>query len=201
MGAMGVMGGTFDPVHYGHLLIAEEARIQFGLDRIIFVTAGRPPHKKDYVVSDAEHRYAMVALATASNPFFECSRMEMDRPGPSYTVDTIETLRSALAPETSLYLITGADAIGEILTWHEPRRIVSMCKLIAAHRPGYNLGKLKSRLPKEISDQVIFLETPGVYVSSTELRARVRESRSIKYMTPEPVEAYIHKHALYKDIK
>ncbi|MDO8586602.1 MAG: nicotinate-nucleotide adenylyltransferase [Armatimonadota bacterium] len=197
MSAIGIVGGAFDPVHYGHLIIAEESRLEFGLDKVYFVPAGIPPHKKDYEVSGAEHRYAMTLLATQSNPFFECPRMEIERPGPSFTVDTIEQFHDEMGEDTDLYFITGADAILEILTWHEPHRLLSMCKLIAATRPGYNLDELHERLPREFVEQTIFLETPGVHISSTELRNRVRNGKSIKYMLPEPVEAYIYSHGLY----
>jgi len=198
MAAIGIVGGTFDPIHYGHLIIAEEARVTFGLNKVLFVTAGQPPHKKDYQVSDVEHRYALALLATASNRYFECSRMEIERPGPSFSVDTVKAVTETVEQGTSVYFITGADAILEILTWHEPDVLRSMCKFIAATRPGYDLNELKERLPKEYMDQIVFLETPGVHISSTEIRARVRDSRTIKYMVPESVEQYIHKHGLYR---
>lgn len=198
MAAIGIVGGTFDPIHYGHLIIAEESRLEFGLEKVFFVPAGVPPHKKDYEVSDAEHRYTMTLLATRSNPFFECVRMEIERPGPSFTVDTIKRFREEIDAGTELYFITGADAILEILTWHEPHRLRSMCKFIAATRPGYNLEEVTERLPPEFVEQTIFLETPGVHISSTDLRNRVRTGRSIKYMLPETVEEYIYAHELYR---
>jgi nicotinate-nucleotide adenylyltransferase len=198
LAAIGIMGGTFDPVHYGHLIIAEESRREFGLDKVFFVTAGDPPHKKDYAVSDAGHRRAMTVLAISSNPFFECSDVEMQRSGPSYSVDTIEQFRNMMVNGTEFYFITGADAILEILTWHEPHRLRSMCKFIAATRPGYRLKELRQRLPAEFMDQITFLETPGVHISSTDLRQRVRVGRSIKYMVPESVESYIYSHNLYR---
>ena len=197
MRAIGIMGGTFDPIHYGHLIIAEEARAIFDLERVIFIPAGQPAHKKDYEVSSAEHRYAMTLLATAINPYFECSRIEMERPGPSYAVDTIEQLLGIYGKESRLYFITGADAILEILTWHEPHRLKSMCKFIAATRPGYDLASLKTRLPKDFLDQIEFLEAPGVNISSTGIRLRVRDNISISYMTPNSVVKYIHKHGFY----
>jgi len=198
LAAIGIMGGTFDPIHYGHLIIAEESRTVFRLDRVLFVTAGQPAHKKDYLVSDAEHRYSMTVLATSGNPFFECSRMEIERMGPSYAVDTVRQVRQDVGADAEMFFITGADAILEILTWHEPHRLRSMCKFIAATRPGYSLDELKSRLPTEFLDQIIFLETPGVHISSSDLRQRVRECRSIRYMVPEAVEDYIQEHTLYK---
>ena len=197
MRAIGIMGGTFDPVHYGHLIIAEEARGRFGLERVIFIPAGQPAHKKDYEVSPAEHRYAMALLATASNPCFECSRIEIERPGPSYAVDTLEQLREIYGRDAALYFITGVDAILEILTWHEPRRLKSMCRFIAATRPGYDPSALRERLPAEFLHQIEFLEAPGVNISSTEIRKRARNGLSITYMVTEAVEQYIHKHRLY----
>jgi len=195
------MGGTFDPVHYGHLIIAEESRRVFQLDRVIFVPAGIPPHKKPYEVTAAEHRYAMTIIATASNPNFTCSRMEVDRPGPSYSIDTIREVRAANPAGTRIYFITGADAIAEILTWHKHRELTSLCKFIAATRPGFDLEELKHRLPQEYLDQIVFLEVPGVHISSTELRQRVAQGHSIKYMVPEQVETYIEKHGLYRPTK
>lgn len=192
------MGGTFDPIHYGHLIIAEESRREFCLDKVIFVPAGEPPHKKDYQVSSVEHRYALTVLATASHPDFVCSRTEIERPGPSYSIDTIRQIKESHPSGTKIYFITGADAMAEILTWHEHDKLKSICKFIAATRPGYNLAELKDRLPPDYLDQVIFLEVPGVQISSTELRARVAVGNPIKYMVPEAVEIYIEKHGLYR---
>jgi nicotinate-nucleotide adenylyltransferase len=196
--AIGIMGGTFDPIHYGHLIIGEEPRRRFGLEKVIFVPAGDPPHKKDYDVSAKEHRYAMTVLATASHPDFECSRMEMDRPGPSYSVDTIRQIKRDYGTDMQVYFITGADAILEILTWHEHDKLKSLCKFIAATRPGYDLDELKHRVPKDYLDQTVFLEVPGVHISSTDLRARIAEGEPIKYMVPESIEAYILKSGLYR---
>lgn len=197
MRAIGIMGGTFDPIHYGHLIIADEARARFGLERVIFIPAGEPAHKKDYEVSPAEHRYSMALLATATNPHFECSRIEIERPGPSYAVDTLEQLRGVFGENARLYFITGADAILEILTWHEPNRLKCMCTFIAATRSGYNLSSLKTRLPEDFLDQIEFLEAPDVHISSTEIRSRVRDKLSISNMTPKSVIQYIQKHGLY----
>ena len=198
MAAIGIVGGTFDPIHYGHLIIGEESRIEFELEKVLFVTASDPPHKKDYDVSDVEHRYAMTLLATASNPSFEGSGVEVERAGPSYTVDTVAHFRETIGEGAELYFITGVDAILELLTWHEPHRLPSMCKLVAATRPGYDLGNVRNRLPAEFVDQIIFLETPGVHISSTDLRLRVRNGKSIRYMVPESVESYIETHRLYR---
>lgn len=198
MAAIGIMGGTFDPIHYGHLLIAEESRVEFDLDKVLFVTSGQPPHKKDYAVSDAEQRHAMAILATEGNSHFEPSRTELDREGPSYAVDTVEECLRTYGSDAELYFITGADAILEILTWHQPERLRCMCKFIAAARPGYDFDELRLRLPREFLDQIICLETPGIHISSTELRARVKTGKSIRYMVPEPVRAYIEHQRLYK---
>ncbi|MDO8682243.1 MAG: nicotinate-nucleotide adenylyltransferase [Armatimonadota bacterium] len=198
MADIGILGGTFDPIHYGHLIIAEESRLKFGLEKVIFVTAGDPPHKQDYTVSDAEHRYAMTVLATETNPFFECSRMEIERPGPSYTVDTILAFQEMVGQGTGIYLITGADAVLEIPTWHQPERLLSLCKLITATRPGCDLAELEKRVPAEYLERIIFLEVPGIYISSTDLRARVQQSRSIRYMVPDAVEQYVARRQLYR---
>jgi len=196
MRRIGLMGGTFDPIHYGHLVIAEEVRIRFGLDKVIFIPCGTPAHKKDYAVTPAEHRYLMTVLATVSNPHFETSRIEIDREGPSYAIDTIRAFQESEPPGTELFFITGADAILEILTWHRNSDLVKMCRFIAATRPGYPLDGLKN-LPADYLRQIDIVEVPGIEISSTDLRERVRRNLPIRYLTPPETEAYIKKHRLY----
>ncbi len=193
---LGVMGGTFDPIHYGHLVAAEEVRARFELDLVMFVPCRQPPHKKDYPITDAEHRYAMTVAATCANPRFITSRIELERPAPSYTIDTLRQLR-ARGPDTELFFITGADAVRELLTWREPQELVALCRLVAVTRPGYDLAGLERELG-ELAREVRTIEAPGVNVSSTELRERVARGRPIKYLTPLAVESYILKHGLYR---
>lgn len=200
MQRLGIMGGTFDPIHYGHLLMAEEARIAFALDRVMFVPNGRPAHKKIYAVSSPEDRYAMTLLATASNPDFSCSRLELERPGPSYTIDTLRAIRQRHPDLDALYFITGADAVLEILTWHEYDKLAQECRFIAVTRPGFVLERLAEIADKAFLDRVSFLPIPALEISSTDLRRRVREGRSLKYLTPEPVEAYIRQQGLYRPL-
>lgn len=190
------MGGTFDPVHYGHLVIAEEARSRFSLERVIWIPAGDPPHKKGYAVTPQEHRYAMVVLATASNPHFQVSRLELERQGPSYTYDTLLSFREEL-PDTELHFITGADAILEILTWYRHVEVIRMASFIAVTRPGYDLGRLSSVLPEEYLPQIHTLNVPGVDISSTDVRRRLRSGEPIRYLLPEAVETYVRKYRLY----
>lgn len=198
MRRMGIMGGTFDPIHYGHLLMAEEARQAFALEQVVFVPNGRPAHKKAYLVSQPEDRYAMSLLATASNSAFACSRVEIDRPGPSFTIDTLRHFRREFPELDALYFITGADAILEILTWHEPERLMDECLFIAVTRPGFVLERLGDIIAdSDFLQRVSFLPIPGLEISSTDLRRRVRSGRSIKYMTPESVEDYIRRQELY----
>lgn len=194
---IGLMGGTFDPVHYGHLVIAEVAREEFALDQVLWLPAGDPPHKKDYRVSNQEHRYAMVMLATASHPCFEVSRWELERSGPSYSIDTILHFQSE-QPEAQLFFITGADAILEILTWHRHQEVIRSCEFIAVTRPGYELSQLSQRLPAEYAERIAPLTAPGVDISSTDIRKRVGAGKSIRYLVPETVEAYIRKHGMYR---
>lgn len=198
MQRLGIMGGTFDPIHYGHLLMAEEARQAFVLDEVVFVPNGRPAHKKAYLVSSPEDRYTMTRLATASNPHFSASRIEIDRPGMSYTIDTLREYRTLYPNLAELYFITGADAVLEILTWHEYEQLVRQCRFIAVTRPGFVLEQLSKIISAEFLSRVSFLPTPGLEISSTDIRQRVQEGRSIKYLTPEPVEAYIEQHGLYR---
>jgi len=200
---VGVMGGTFDPIHYGHLVTAEAARAGFGLERVIFVPAGRPPHKEPRAVSDPEHRYLMVVLATITNPHFEVSRVDIERPGLSYTVDTIRELRARLGGDTELYFITGADAMLEILHWKDGDTLLGMCHFIAATRPGFVLSKVEERLGEawvRHRDRVHFLQVPALAISSTDIRARVREGRPIRYLLPDAVAHYIAKTGLYREV-
>ncbi|HAA90765.1 MAG: putative nicotinate-nucleotide adenylyltransferase [Thermoanaerobacterales bacterium 50_218] len=198
---IGIMGGTFDPIHYGHLVTAEVARETYRLDQVIFVPSGQPPHKAPGSVSDFWHRYLMVMLAICSNPWFRVSRIEYDRGGPSYTIDTIREFKRIFGEGTELYFITGADAILEIFTWKQPEELLSSCRFIAATRPGYDLGKLENLLGEYFSRSVSVLEVPLLSISSSELRMRVRRGLSIKYLVPDPVEIYIHHNGLYKEVE
>ncbi len=192
------MGGTFDPIHYGHLLAAEEARFRFALSQVLFVPCGIPPHKKPYEVTPAEHRYAMTVLATADNPYFRVSRIEIDRPGPSYSVDTVRLLREQFGGETELFFITGLDAVLEILTWRNPDDLIRLCQLIAVTRPGYDAHRLREVLPPHYLERVHLLVIPGMDISSTMIRERVRRGEPIRYLTPDAVCDYIAKHGLYR---
>ncbi|MBC7346085.1 MAG: nicotinate-nucleotide adenylyltransferase [Clostridia bacterium] len=194
------MGGTFDPIHYGHLVAAEAARTEFDLEVVVFVPSGHPPHKKDSRLTPARHRYLMTVLAVATNPWFEVSRVEIEREGYSYTIDTVKAFRERYGPATELYFITGADAILEILTWHRVNELLTMCRFIAATRPGYHLdglGQVLQKLPPEGRGRIHLLEVPALAISSTDVRERVRCGRSIKYLLPEAVEHYIYKNHLY----
>lgn len=199
---IGIIGGTFDPIHYGHLVNAEGARVEFGLDKVVFVPSGNPPHKKDYRVTDPEDRYLMTLLATITNPHFELSRLEIDRPGLSYTVDTIRECKAIYGDAVELYFITGADAILEILTWKNVGELITLCQFVAATRPGYSLTGLK-RIVSIIRQQeqkdftVHCIEVPALMISSTDIRARVKKGQPIKYLLPEAVEDYIYKEKLY----
>lgn len=198
---IGLMGGTFDPIHYGHLVAAEEARTNFDLSKVIFIPAGNPPHKKDYTVTDAEHRYIMTALAVNSNPFFEVSRVEIDREGYTYTVDTLKWFKEKYKDAVEIFFISGADAILDILTWKKVEEVMNYCTFIAATRPGYTSEQLERKVKevKEIYGKDIFvLEVTGMAISSTEIRKKVKNGQSIKYLLPEAVEYYILKNNLYR---
>lgn len=192
------MGGTFDPIHYGHLAAAEEARQQFGLERVVFVPNGQPPHKQGHAIISGEHRYAMAVLATASNPWFEASRMEVDRAGPCYTVDTMREFRRRLGSGAALFFITGVDAILELSTWREPRRLAELCEFIAVARPGYEADARVEAVAGEVGARIHLLRAAGVAVSSTELRRRAATGRSLRHLTPGPVAGYIEAHRLYR---
>ncbi len=196
---IGLMGGTFDPIHYGHLLAAEEARKGLNLDEVLFIPTGIPPHKDPKSLTPSDHRYAMTVVATLDHPFFRVSRIEIDWVGPSYTVDTLRALRArefGADPLPEFYFITGLDAVLEILTWKQPEEIVSLCRLVAVSRPGYNPRRMEE-LPARVRSAILPLEIPLLAISSTEIRRRVREGRSIRYLVPPSVEHYIAKNRLY----
>ncbi len=198
------MGGTFDPIHYGHLLAAEESLVRFQLDEVVFVPTGNPPHKEEGPQLSAEDRYLMTVMATADNPRFRVSRIETDRVGLSFTLDTIRALRASYGKNTVMYFITGADAILDIMSWKEPEQVLEECCIIAATRPGYDLAKLEKALPpgerkrRKTDPHVIVLEIPALAISSTDIRQRVREGRPIRYLVPESVVQYIDKNGFYR---
>jgi nicotinate-nucleotide adenylyltransferase len=193
---IGLMGGTFDPIHHGHLVAAEEARWQFQLDQVLFVPTGQP-WQKPVGVSPAEDRYQMTVIATASNPAFSVSRIEIDQPGPTYTVDTLRRLRSELGDQTRLYFITGADAVLHILTWKDREEVLALAEFIAATRPGYDLAKLAERLPGP-RERLHLMEIPMLAISSTEIRARVARGAPIQYLVPDGVVRYLAERGLYR---
>jgi nicotinate-nucleotide adenylyltransferase len=189
-----VMGGTFDPIHYGHLVTAEEALDQFELEGVLFVPTGRPWMKEHEVVSPAEDRYLMTVIATASNPLFTVSRIEVDREGPTYAVETLRSLKADL--DADLFFITGADAILEILQWKEPEELFELARFIAATRPGYDMSGFE--VPEPVADAVTIMNVPALAISSTDIRDRVATGRPIHYLVPEGVKSYIEKSGLYR---
>ena len=200
---LGLMGGTFDPIHQGHLVTAEAVRSGFGLDKVIFVPSGQPPHKAEKWVTPKEWRFLMTEMATVTNPYFEVSGVELNRAGFSYSADTVRFFRSRMDEDGELYFITGADAIMEIITWKKLDLLFSGCTLIAATRPGFQPKIMTERLEKELEPdylkKVITIEVPAMAISSTEIRSRVAMGRSIKYLLPESVEQFILKQGLYRD--
>ena len=188
---IGVMGGTFDPIHHGHLVAASEVQSVFGLDEVIFVPTGRPWQKADREISDAEHRYLMTVVATAANPVFTVSRVDVDRPGATYTADTLRDL-GAQHPDADLFFITGADALQSILTWKNTEQIFELAHFIGVTRPGHELDS--SGLP---DDGVTLIEVPAMAISSTDCRSRVAAGVPVWYLVPDGVVQYINKYALY----
>ncbi len=199
---LAVMGGTFDPVHYGHLVTAEAVRDEYNLDKVIFMPTGSPPHKMDRATSEPNHRYLMTVLATITNPFFEVSRVEIDRPGITYTVDTIKELRMHYGDEAEIYFITGADAILEIFTWFSVDELFRLCSFVAATRPGFHGKDMEQKL-KEIKSnykkEIFSIEVPSLAISSTDIRNRIKSGKTIRYLLPEAVEDYIRKSRLYME--
>jgi nicotinate-nucleotide adenylyltransferase len=191
---LGVMGGTFDPIHHGHLVAASEVQSWFDLDEVVFVPTGQPYHKEGRDVSSAEHRYLMTVVATASNPRFTVSRVDIDRGGPTYTVDTLTDL-AALHPDADLYFITGADALTDILTWRSADELFELASFVGCTRPGYDMDH--SSLEGMPSDRVTIVEIPALAISSTDCRARTARGEPVWYLVPDGVVQYISKHHLY----
>jgi nicotinate-nucleotide adenylyltransferase len=196
---IGVLGGTFDPVHQGHLVIAEEAINRLNLAEILFMPAGQPWLKMDYPISSAEHRVQMVRLAIADKPGFKLSTMEIERDGPTYTVDTIVQLQAQFSAGTELFFILGWDSLNELPQWREPARLVKLCHLVAVPRPGYplpDLNSLEAVIPG-LTSSTIILNTPEIDISASEIRNMVAQGLSISHLVPEPVDRYIREHRLY----
>ena len=197
---LGIFGGSFDPIHYGHLLVAEEARATLSLEEVVFIPTGQPWMKPERVLSPSEHRMNMVRLAIASNPFLCASPMEIDRPGLTYTIDTLEELRREVQDEPVYCLILGADSLRELPRWKEPAKLLEQCTLVTAPRPGYPNPDLTSldAIKPAASDQVAILKGPAVGISGTEIRSRITDGLSVRYQVPEEVEDYIHRYGLYR---
>jgi nicotinate-nucleotide adenylyltransferase len=192
---LGVMGGTFDPIHHGHLVAASEVAAEFGLDEVVFVPTGVPWQKRERDVSMAEDRYLMTVIATASNPRFSVSRVDIDREGDTYTVDTLKDLRAERGDDTDLFFITGADALRQILTWRGADQLFDLAHFVGVTRPGVPLSEDDlSHLP---DDAVTLLEVPALSISSTACRDRVRVHKPIWYLVPDGIVQYIAKRGLY----
>ncbi|HEY4190274.1 MAG TPA: nicotinate-nucleotide adenylyltransferase [Candidatus Limnocylindrales bacterium] len=207
-GSLGVFGGTFDPIHNAHLAVAEEAAEVLGLERVLFVPAGEPPHKPGREITPAHDRLAMVELAIAGNPRFTVDRLEIDRPGPSYTVDTLEALQAgrgvgAGGVAADLVLVLSAEAFLGLMSWREPRRVLELARVAVAPRDGYpDAGPdfLAEHLP-DLADRATFLDGPRLRLSASELRSRAASGRSLRYLVPDAVSAYIGDHGLYQDLR
>ena len=198
---IGISGGTFDPIHYGHLIIAEEIRQTMELEKMIFIPSGNPPHKTDAKVTSATHRFKMVEMATATNPYFQVSSIELEREGYSYTIDTLSQLKQMYGNDTALFFMTGADVIPELITWKNFKDIFSLCEFVAVLRPGFKreaLIKEIEYLRNNYMATIHIVNAPLIGISSTIIRDRVRKDKSIKYLVPENVEHYIMKNNLYK---
>lgn len=192
---IGVMGGTFDPIHHGHLVAASEVQSRFNLDQVLFVPTGEPWQKSDRVVSLAEHRYLMTVIATAANPRFSVSRVDIDREGLTYTIDTLRQLREQF-PEDELFFITGADALSSIITWQDHEELFELAEFVGCTRPGHEMNEeVLAGLP---SERVSIMEIPALAISSTDCRARVASGEPVWYLVPDGVVQYIGKYGLYQ---
>jgi nicotinate-nucleotide adenylyltransferase len=191
---VGIMGGTFDPIHHGHLVAASEVASRFLLDEVVFVPTGQPWQKADYEVSTAEDRYLMTVIATASNPRFQVSRIDIDRAGPTYTVDTLRDMRAVYGPKVDLFFITGADALEKILSWKEVDQVFDLAQFVGVTRPGFELSD--AHLPAAAN--VSLVQVPAMAISSTDCRARVAAGQPVSYLVPDGVVEYIAKRHLYR---
>lgn len=197
---IGIMGGSFDPVHYGHLVLAEEARQHFGLDRVIFIPVGKAPHKAAAKMIDPEIRYHMVKLAIADNPFFEVSRMEIDSVEISYTFHTLERMKKLYGDDCQLFFITGADTLLDLENWYEVEKVLNLCTFVGATRPGYveeALIQMADRLKSKYKANIELIAIPGLSISSTEIRDRIIKGVTVKYLLPDAVERYILQEGIY----
>jgi nicotinate-nucleotide adenylyltransferase len=193
---LGVMGGTFDPIHHGHLVAASEVASRFSLDEVVFVPTGQPWQKTDREVSSGEDRYLMTVIATASNPRFTVSRVDIDRPGLTYTADTLRDLRVERGDDVDMYFITGADALAQILTWRDVDSIFDLAHFVGCTRPGVDLDSpVIAQLPQ---DKVTLIEVPALAISSTTCRRRVQAHEPIWYLVPDGIVQYIAKRGLYQ---
>jgi nicotinate-nucleotide adenylyltransferase len=195
--SLGILGGTFDPPHYGHLVLAENARTQLRLDRVLFVPAGQQPLKRGQGITPVRHRAAMVEAAISDNPTFALSRVDLDRPGPHYTIDTLALLQEAY-PGAELFFLIGGDSLAQLATWHDPGGIVQQARLAVMPRPGWeaDLGELEQTVPG-VCERLVWLDTPCLDISATDLRRRARQGLPLRYLLPPAVEAYIREHRLY----
>lgn len=192
---VGVMGGTFDPIHHGHLVAASEVQSWFDLDEVVFVPTGEPWQKSGREVTSAEHRYLMTVIATASNPRFTVSRVDIDRAGPTYTIDTLRDLTAAM-PDADLFFITGADALTEIFTWRDVAELFSLAHFVGCTRPGYEMDQ--DSLEGIPGDRLTILEIPALTISSTDCRDRTAIGEPVWYLVPDGVVQYLAKHKLYQ---
>lgn len=199
MRRVGILGGTFDPIHHGHLVAAQEVYYRLKLDKVYFVPAGHPPHKPRQNITPPEKRVEMVRLAIGHHEGFEISRVDVDRPGPSYTIETLELLKQAW-PETQLYFIMGMDSLSDFLAWHAPNRIIALTRLAVVSRPHYeaDLQSLEKALP-HLVENIDWVPMPWMEISSTDLQRRVREGAPIRYLVPPAIESYIQKNNLYRE--
>jgi len=196
---IGIFGGTFDPLHIGHLILAEEARCRLQLDRVYLVPAGDPPHKQGRVTAPVQHRILMTELATAESAYLWVSRVDAERPGPHYTIDMLELLRQDIGKDANLFLLLGLDSLRDLPTWHQPQQLLEHCTLVAFTRPNVVLDwtALETVRP-DIREQVVLMEMPALEIASSLLRERLQQGLTIRYQVPPVVEAYIAKHNLYR---
>jgi nicotinate-nucleotide adenylyltransferase len=197
---LGIAGGTFDPIHIGHLIIAEVARQEYGLDKVVFIPTGIPPHKTGYAVTPAVHRYEMTRIAIMDNPYFEISDVETSRQGFTYTIDTLRELKRIYPKGVEFFFIIGSDTLPEVKGWKEASRVVKDCCFVVYHRPGYDVLEEEMRFLCETMGALVCpIRGPLLDISSTDIRERIKQGKSIRYLVPPKVEEYIYRNLLYRE--
>jgi nicotinate-nucleotide adenylyltransferase len=199
MQRVGILGGTFDPPHIGHLILGEYTAEALGLTRLLFIPAADPPHKQDRQKTSVEHRLAMVTIALADNPRFQLSRLDIDRPGPHYSVETVRLVQESY-PDAEIFFVMGGDSLRDLPAWSRPQELIQLCRLAVMRRPGDNISAgMHEQLIPGLSERMVIIDAPVLEIASSDIIERIRQGKSVRYLVPDDVLAYIRTHRIYED--